>query len=195
MKIQASLVTFVLGLLPCVVVNAAEVPLYSTLRTPFTISVQDGFNIQLKYSEKYHDYEPVISNNKATLPEFKLTAGNLTTFGGPVKEGYTAFSGPVPKIYPPRLTPIFFGKEPPRVFTTPIVAFTHRTGILRLWSINGRKFCPFSERSTIRTKTDAISILLALVVRKLENNQQVRLQTPDSAGRSQPCCYLVETHI
>lgn len=140
MRIQASLLPLVLGLLPSLVKAAAvEVPVYSTLEEPFVISVQDDFRIVLKWSEKYNDYEPQLSHAKTDLPEFKLTAGNLTTVGGPVKEGYTAVTPTIGQKPPPSLNPVWFEKNPPRAYVPPFVAVTHRSGILRLWSINGRE--------------------------------------------------------
>lgn len=154
MRIHASLLPVVLGLLPSLVKAAAEVPLYSTLEEPFVLSVQEDFRIVLKWVEEYNDYEPQLSRAKTELPAFKLTAGNLTTVGGPVKEGYTAFNPKVGANPPPSLSPVWFDKNAPRDFVPPVVAFTHRSGILRLWSINGRQLIwnkpaprPFEEKT------------------------------------------------
>ena len=144
MLLQSLFPTLVLGLLPYLVNGAAfnpvEVPVYSTLDEPFVLSVQDDFRVVLKYSEKYGDYEPIISRAKTGLPAFKLTAGNLTTATGLVEEGYTAFTPAGPAVSPSKLSPVWFEKEPSRPLTIPFTAVTHRSGVLRLWSINYGEF-------------------------------------------------------
>lgn len=115
---------------------------------------------------------PVITHTKIRLPEFKLTGGNLTTT---VDGHLTAFYGPVPAIYPPPLSPIRFGKNPPQGLQVPFNGVTNPNGILRLWSLNGREFpfpFPFVFPWNTWKKIDSFekysdSVLIALVVRHL----------------------------
>ena len=135
MWIQPSLLTFALGLLPCLTNAIAQVPVFSTLKDPFVLSVQDGYQVILKYHEEAKVYVPVLSHTKVRLPDFRLTAGNVTTGG----DKLSAFYGPVPRIYPPVLNAIRFRKHPSEGSEIPFNAVSHHSGILRLWGLNGRK--------------------------------------------------------
>lgn len=138
MWIQPSLITFALGLLPCLTNAQAQVPAFSTLKDPFILSVQDHFNIVLKYHSEIKEYVPIISH-AGSPPAFKLTDGNITTVSGHHKH-LTAFYGPTVLPLPPVLSPIGFGKHPSRASQVPFTAVTHHSGILRLWALNGREF-------------------------------------------------------
>lgn len=139
MWIQPSLLTFALGLLPCLTNAQAQVPAFSTLKDPFILSVQDHFNIVLKYYPKFQEYVPVLSHAASPPPAFQLTEGNITTVSGHHKH-LTAFYGPVVLPEPPVLAPIGFGRHPSRNVQVPFTAVTHHSGILRLWALNGREF-------------------------------------------------------
>lgn len=138
MWIQPSLLTFALGLLPCLTNAQALVPAFSTLKDPFILTVQDHFSIVLKYHSEIKEYVPIISR-AGSPPAFKLTEGNITTVSGQHKH-LTAFTGSTILPLPPVLVPIGFGKHPARTIQVPFTAVTHHSGVLRLWALNGREF-------------------------------------------------------
>lgn len=139
MLFKIPLLAFLLGLLPYLANARAFVPVHATLRSPFVLHAQEGYNIVLKYHHDIHQYVPVITRTKIRLPEFKLKDGNLTT----LHDNFGAFYGPVNAIYPPTLAPVRFEKHPPAKSEVPIVAATqYKNGrkTLRLWGLNGRGF-------------------------------------------------------
>lgn len=138
MHSPTTLLTFALGLLTSLVV-ATRQPVFATLGGPFSLSVQDGFNVILRYHEEVKAYIPVISHTKIRLPEFELKKGNLTT----ENKHLPAYHPPIPLIFPPVLTPLRFGPSPPDAGAGfVVVTKTDRSSgqkILRLFNLDGRE--------------------------------------------------------
>lgn len=123
--------------------NIAEkrgLPVYSTLNGTFYLTTPEQLNVDFRYYEDIKAYVPILTYAPIRLPEFKLTNGNLTT----ADEDATAFYGPVPLIFPPKLLSLRFGENVNRAAAAEFVAVTETDAsgedILSLFALNGREF-------------------------------------------------------
>lgn len=140
MLVHIPLLALVLGLLPYLADARAEVPVFSTLRSPFVLRTQGGFHVALKHHRHFRHPVPVITRNRPERPEFRLKEGNLTT----QHEGYAAvysIASTLPE--PPPLVSIYFEKHPRPRLEVPFAAATRYIDgrkTLRLWGLNGREW-------------------------------------------------------
>lgn len=153
MRSAASLLAVALGLLPNLSIAASvcadsadqvaieRLPVFSSSDGPFILRAQDSFNVFLQKDSKLNAYVPVISKKDDDLPEFLLKDGNLTS----ADEKVAAYYGPVPKIFPPVLTPLLFSSDVAKkdgaevVFVTKTRSDGSGREVRRLFFLNGRK--------------------------------------------------------
>lgn len=122
MRSSTVLLHFGLGLLSSLIVAANslhgvsdDLPVYSTLDYAFTLaSTQpDGAHVVLN-----GDGTPVVTYDRRSSTQFRLTDGNLTA----VASKLTAIYGPVGLPLPPLLIPVLLKKDPPPDAILPFLA-------------------------------------------------------------------------